>query len=144
MTNIGAIFFIYASKAITYGPTNQRGSQMKTSLFQKTITATVLVLSAMTAQAKTASITVDDYPYIASLGGSATSLEVQLIEQLKAACGNLKNVVKVENIKLNLENAWLTQSLIRPSGTPGADDGTAVLTLAYPHFTGSADVQCKE
>jgi hypothetical protein len=112
----------------------------------KTLFAGMVILFSLTqAQAMVGphKITVDDFPYVASLGESAEHVESALVAQATTVCGTLENVARLDDVSLNLQKTSVPNSGVNPNGIPGAQGDQAVFTFLYPRVTGSATVFCK-
>ncbi len=117
---------------------------MKLKLFKKFITGSFVFYSFLS-QAETGpfKITVDNYPYIGSLGDSAESIEIELQNKAIAACGTIYNVSRLVNVDLRMNKTSVINTGVNVNGIPGSKGSDAVFTFLYPRVTGSADVFCK-
>jgi len=112
----------------------------------KTLFAGVVILFSLTqAQADVGphKITVDDFPFVASLGESAEHVESALTQQARTVCGALDNVARLDDVSLNLQKTSVSNFGVHPNGIPGAQGDQAVFIFLYPRVTGSATVFCK-
>lgn len=105
---------------------------------------TILAGSAMAAAAapKTQRISIDVFPYVASLGQNAAQIEQDLTEQAVKVCGSLENVSYLDEVNLKMVPSRATQ--INANGVPGGVEGNQIFSFAYPRVAGSAKVICKK
>lgn len=114
---------------------------------QKLLQAFVLTMTILTgavsavAAPKEQKIRIDVFPYVASLGENAASVEQDLAEQATKICGSLDNVSHLDELTLTMKN--IRAFKVNANGVPGSLGQDKIFDLAYPRVQGSAKVVCK-
>ncbi|WP_413288404.1 hypothetical protein [Bdellovibrio sp. HCB337] len=116
---------------------------MTKKLFQNVVLTMILLTGAVSAGAapKVQKITIDVFPYVASLGENAARIEQVLAEKAVTICGSLDNVSHLDNVTLKMQN--IRAFKVNRNGIPGGIGEEHVFDFAYPRVLGSAKVVCK-
>lgn len=117
---------------------------MKTQkLFQAFVLTMTILTGAVSAVAapKVQRITIDVFPYVASLSENAAAVEHDLAEAAIKVCGSLDKVAQLRDVTLKMENVQAFN--VNPNGAPDRTGQEKIFDFAYPRVRGSAKVVCK-